>query len=241
MKSTLKTLALTALLAATVTAQAATKELAEKYLRATQVPQMLQAQVDGYTDQYAKGQDAAYRKRIHDFLQRTMGWDALRDEYLALVQATYTEQELNAFIRFINTPLGRSMQEKNTLFASKLTAISAKRVQEVSASKDAANNETQDEQDVRPNELVVVKVEKYQNGDQVYFTGEIQNNGKKVARGVNVEANLFLRDRFVDQYSTYISGGIAPGASRLFKISCGCKGNPPAEHDSFKLQVVAGY
>lgn len=241
MKSTLNALALIGLLAASVTAQAATKALAEKYLRATQTPQMLQAQVDGYTDQYARGQDAAYRKRIHDFLERTMGWDALKDEYFSLVQATYTEQELNAFIRFINTPLGRSMQEKNTLFASKLVAISAKRAQAVSASKDATNNEAQDEQDLKPNELVVVKVEKFQNGDQVYFTGEIQNNGKKVVRGVSVEANLFLRDRFVDQYSTYISGGIAPGASRLFKISCGCKGNPPAEHDSYKLLAVAGY
>lgn len=241
MKQTLKTLFLAALLAASVTAQATTKELAEKYLRATQVPEMLQAQVDGYADQYAKGQDAAYRKRIHDFLQRTMGWDALKDEYLNLVQTTYTEQELNALLRFINTPIGRSMQAKNTTFASKLAAVSAKRVQDLSAEKLSSGDDGQDNSDIKPTELIVVKIEKFQNGDQLYFTGEIQNNSKKIARGVNVEANLFLGDRFVDQYSTYISGGIAPGASRLFKISCGCKGTPPAVHDSHKFQVIAGY
>lgn len=241
MKHTLKTLLLAALLAASATTQATTKELAEKYLRSTQVPEMLQAQVDGYADQYTKGQDPASRKRIHEFLQRTMGWDALKDEYIDLVQTTYTEQELNALLRFINTPAGRSMQAKSTTFASKLATLSAKRVQDFSAEKSAAGDDSQDNADIKANELIVVKVEKFQNGDQVYFTGEIQNNSKKVARGVNVEANLFLGDRFVDQYTTYISGGIAPGASRLFKISCGCKGSPPAEHDSYKFQVIAGY
>lgn len=241
MKQALKTIAIAALVMAGLNAQATTKELAEKYLRATQVPQMLQAQVDSYVNQYAKGQDPAYRSRIHDYLQRTMGWDALKDEYLNLVQTTYTEQEINALIRFLNTPAGRSMQAKNTEFASKLAALSAKRVQEVSAEKAAPGDDSQDGSDIKASELAVVKVEKFQNGDQVYFTGEIRNNSKKVARGVNVEVNLFLGDRFVDQYSTYITGSIQPGASRLFKISCGCKGNPPAEHDAYKLQAIAGY
>lgn len=241
MRNTLRTLILVTLVAVSVTAQATTKELAEKYLRATQVPEMLQAQVDGYADQYAKGQDAAYRKRIHDFLQRTMGWEALKDEYLGLVQTTYTEQEINALLRFINTPVGRSMQAKNTTFVSKLAALSAKRVQDVSAGNFTSGDDGQDNADIKNTELIVIKAEKFQNGDQVYFAGEIQNNSKKIARGVNVEANLFLGDRFVDQYSTYISGAIAPGATRLFKISCGCKGNPPAEHDSYKFQVIAGY
>ncbi len=241
MNRALKAFAFTALFAISFGAQATSKELAEKFLRATQIPEMLQAQIEGYTDQYAKGQDAAYRKRVHEFLERAMGWDALKDDYLQLVQATYSEQELGAFIRFVNTPIGRSMQSKNTIFAGKLGTISAKRVQDLSAGKPPANENVQDEQDFKTNELVVVKVEKFQLGEQVYFTGEIQNNGKKVARGVNIEANLFLGDRFVDQYSTYVTGSIAPGASRLFKISCGCKGNPPAQHDSYKLEVFAGY
>jgi hypothetical protein len=45
---------------------------------------------------------------------------------------------------------------------------------------------------------------------------------------------------FVDQYSTYISGVVPPGATRLFKVSCGCKDSPPAKHDNFKVQVVDG-
>jgi hypothetical protein len=31
------------------------------------------------------------------------------------------------------------------------------------------------------------------------------------------------------------------GKSQCFKISCGCKDTPPAEHDSYKLEVLNGY
>ncbi|PZP38454.1 MAG: hypothetical protein DI585_07315 [Pseudomonas fluorescens] len=203
---------------------------------------MLQAQVEGYTDQYAKGQDATYRKRVHDYLDRVMGWEALKTEYLALVRDTYTEQEINAFLRFVDTPNGRSMKAKNTTFANKLAAIAAKRAQEVAAERQInAESNAADQADATSSDLSLSKIQKFQTGDQIYFTGEITNNGKKLARGISIEANLFLGDKFVDQYSTYVSGAIPAGTSRLFKISCGCKGAPPAEHDSFKLQVIAGY
>jgi len=32
-----------------------------------------------------------------------------------------------------------------------------------------------------------------------------------------------------------------PGASKYFKIDCGCKGSPPAEHDSFEVEVSSVY
>jgi len=225
-----------------ITANATSSVLAEKYLRETQIPAMLEAQVNGYTDQYTKGQDPAYRKQVYDYLQHVMGWNALKDEFLGLVRTTYTDQEINAFLKFANTPAGRSMKSKSTTFANKLAAISAKRVQEVDAERRASNSrESRDDQDVKDNELSITKVEKFQAGDQVYFTGMITNNSKKLARGLSIEANLFLGEKFVDQYSTYVSGAIPAGSSRLFKVSCGCKGSPPAEHDSFKLQVISGY
>ena len=235
-------LATTMALCACLTANATSTALAEKYLRATQMPEMLQAQVEGYTDQYAKGQDAAYRKRVHDYLEQVMGWNALKDEYIGLVRDTYTEAEINAFLKFMNTPHGRSMTAKNKSFASKLAAVSAKRAQDVEAERQASTDQnTQAAQEVSAQELSISKVEKFQSGDQVYFTGEVKNNSQKAVRGVSTEANLFLGEKFVDQYSTYISGTIPAGASRLFKVSCGCKGTPPAEHDSFKLQVISGY
>lgn len=242
MSRLLKIVVTAAALCTCFVANATSTAIAEKYLQATQIPEMLQAQVEGYTDQYAKGQDAAYRKRVHDYLERVMGWDALKEEYVLLVRETYTEREINAFLKFVDTPAGRSMTSKSTVFANKLAAISAKRVQAVEAERQATSHQDpRDDQDVKASELSISKVEQFQSGDQVYFTGELTNNSTKLARGVTIEANLFRGEKFVDQYSTYISGAVPAGATRLFKISCGCKGAPPAEHDSFKLHVISGY
>jgi hypothetical protein len=241
MKNHLNTLALSAALATSLHAHGASGEQAEKYLLATHLPAMLQKQVDGYTEQYAKGQDAAYRQRVHDYLERVMGWEVLKKDYLSIVQDLYTEREINAFLRYASTPEGRSMLGKSATFANRLGAISAKRAQEASAGWQLSGSNGGKDLAASSTDLVVAKVEKFQNGDQVYFTGEISNKGKTPAQSVTVEVNLFRGDRFVDQYSSYITGTIQPGSSRLFKISCGCKGSPPAEHDSFKVLVVGGY
>lgn len=75
---------------------------------------------------------------------------------------------------------------------------------------------------------------------RVFFTGVVKNTGKSRASGVTIEVNLFRGEKFVDQYSTYLSGAIEAGASRYFKISCGCKDSPPVDHDSYKIQVIGG-
>ena len=75
----------------------------------------------------------------------------------------------------------------------------------------------------------------------IAIIGTATNRGKKAAHGVHIQANLFNHDKFVDQYSTYLTGAIEPGKSQYFKISCGCKDSPPAERDSYKLEVLGGY
>jgi hypothetical protein len=84
-------------------------------------------------------------------------------------------------------------------------------------------------------------VEEIKRNGRSYFIGSVKNNGSSPARGVSVEINLFLKNKFVDQYSSYVTGGIEPGEERYFKVSCGCKDEPPAEHDSYKIGVVGGY
>ncbi len=67
------------------------------------------------------------------------------------------------------------------------------------------------------------------------------NTNPQPVRGVQIEANLFKGGKFVDQYSTYVSGSLGPGETRFFKIACGCKDSEPAEHDSFKVSVTSAY
>lgn len=76
---------------------------------------------------------------------------------------------------------------------------------------------------------------------RVWIIGSLKNNGAHAARGLQVQVNMFQGQKFVDQYSTYISDSVEPGQSRYFKIACGCKDSPPAEHDSFKVEVLGGY
>jgi len=89
--------------------------------------------------------------------------------------------------------------------------------------------------------IVVSGVEKMKTGGQTYFVGLLTNKSERAARGLHVEVNLFNKDKFVDQYSTYLTGSLAAGESQHFKINCGCKDNPPAEHTSYKIRVTSGF
>lgn len=84
-------------------------------------------------------------------------------------------------------------------------------------------------------------VEEIKQDGHTYFIGVIKNKNISSVSGVNIEVNLFKKEKFVDQYSSYMSGLIASGEERYFKIACGCKDNPPAEHDSYKIEVIRGY
>jgi hypothetical protein len=217
------------------------KDLVERYFKATQTQKMTEAQVDGYADQYAKGKDAAYKSKVRTYLNSIMGWDALKDEYAALVQETYSEKEIKAALTFMESPIGRSMSQKGIAFSNKMSAIAAKRAQQVAETQASKQESTDEEASADPKFLSVSNVEEMQSGETTYFTGQIHNNGKAPARGINIEANLFLGQKFVDQYSAYVTGAIPPGGVRFFKISCGCKGNPPAKHDSYKIEILNGY
>ena len=89
--------------------------------------------------------------------------------------------------------------------------------------------------------IALTDVSEMKHDGTTMIIGTATNHGKKAAHGIHIQANLFNHDKFVDQYSTYLTGAIEPGKSQYFKISCGCKDTPPAEHDSYKLEVQGGY
>ena len=90
-------------------------------------------------------------------------------------------------------------------------------------------------------DIVLSGVEEIKHDGTTAIVGTATNSGKKPARGIHIQANLFNHGKFVDQYSTYLTGALEAGKSQYFKISCGCKDTPPAEHDSYKLEVLSGY
>ena len=90
-------------------------------------------------------------------------------------------------------------------------------------------------------DIAISGAEEVKHDGVTAIIGTATNHGEKAAHGIHIQANLFNHDKFVDQYSTYLTGAIQPGKSQYFKISCGCKDTPPAEHDSYKLEVLGGY
>jgi hypothetical protein len=96
------------------------------------------------------------------------------------------------------------------------------------------------EEEFSTKDIALSNVEEQKHDGETYIIGAAKNTGHRRARGVDIQANLFLRDKFVDQYSTGI-GELKPGESKYFKITCGCKDSPPAEHDAFKVAVISGY
>ena len=89
--------------------------------------------------------------------------------------------------------------------------------------------------------LIVSDVEEMKAGGQTYFVGLLTNKSDRPARSIHVEVDLFNKNKFVDQYSTYITGTLSAGESQHFKINCGCKGEQPAEHTSYKIRVTSGF
>jgi hypothetical protein len=90
-------------------------------------------------------------------------------------------------------------------------------------------------------DIVLSDIEEQKSGGRVSVIGTLKNTGSRPARGLQIEVELFQKNKFVDQYSTYISGSVRPGETRHFKVACGCGDSPPADHDSFKVEVRGGF
>jgi hypothetical protein len=90
-------------------------------------------------------------------------------------------------------------------------------------------------------DIALSDVEEVKHDGVTAILGTATNHGNTAAHGIDIQANLFNHVKFVDKYSTYIKGSLEPDKSQYFKIFCGCKDTPPAEHDSYKLEVLGGY
>lgn len=217
------------------------KQLVEQYIKQAQAEQQISAQVEGYAQQLSANADPEAKAQIVKYLNATIGWNTIKDQYATLVEKTYTAEELKAALAFLKSPVGSSITKKNQRFAQDLAALIAMNVQQVAKQLSASSTSDGGASSASGNELAAINVEEQNQDGRVYFTGTIENHGKRPARGVQVEVNLFLAGKFVDQYTTYVSGVVVPGSSRYFKVSCGCKDSPPAKHDSFAVNVVEGY
>ena len=89
-----------------------------------------------------------------------------------------------------------------------------------------------------PKSIVLSELQEQNHEGMFAITGLATNSSKDTAGEVVLQADLSNHGSFVDQCTCTISGSIAPGASRHFKIRCNWENKPPVEHDSFKVLVL---
>jgi hypothetical protein len=87
--------------------------------------------------------------------------------------------------------------------------------------------------------LVITSQDEVKRDDGNYILGTIENRGGESVRMASLQADLFDQaGKFVDQCSGYMGSSLKAGEVRNFKVTCGGKDKPVAEHASYKLRVV---
>ena len=218
------------------------KKLVAEYIKASRAEQMIGAEIDTVIRQFTANASPEEKAQMARYINDAMGWNVIKNQFTEIMSNIYTTQELKAALAFKKTPIGDSITIKNIELAQQIAALMSKNMVKM-GEKMAENQESSPTPDAirADTELVVSNIEEHSAEGKTYFTGVVENHGKKPRNSVQVEVNLFMAGKFVDQYSTYISGKVTPAEKRYFKISCGCKDAPPAPHDSYKIQVIEGY
>lgn len=74
--------------------------------------------------------------------------------------------------------------------------------------------------------------------NKIVILGKVRNDGNQTWQGVKIEANFYdVKKNFIDQGSDYISGSIAVGQERNFKISFYSKG-AVARYNHYDIEIV---
>lgn len=218
------------------------RALVEKYMKASNSQENNSALIDSYIRQYGANADSEKKEQLRKYFNQAMGWEVMKEQYASIIAETYTANELKSLIAFLSMPLGKSAGEKYHIYSDKVVAVVARNMMQPSKQQvDMVDSDGEIQTGSELSDISTTDVEEHNLNGQTYFVGIVHNNGKRKVHGVQVEVDLFESGKFVDQYSTYLTGSIAPGTTRYFKIGCGCKDSQPASHDSYKIQIFNGY
>lgn len=67
-----------------------------------------------------------YFNKIFDVMKDEMSWDKMKDDFIQIYMAVYTEQEVNELIAFYESPIGQKTVEKMPQLMQESMAISQK-------------------------------------------------------------------------------------------------------------------
>jgi hypothetical protein len=219
--------------------EASKRKLVDQLMASSGFQEGIEGQIDAYMEMIPSGSSESAKKRWRDLANKTMGWDAIKDGLADLISKTYTEAELSAELHYLESPEGKSAKSKVRQFEHDYALLLADKAKSAAGLGTGSERAQFEAGGSTSSDIVATNVEEHTNGGQTYFTGSLENRGKEAVQHAQVEINLFQDGKFVDQYSTYVSGSVVPGTPRYFKVACGCRDSPPASHNTFKVSESA--
>jgi hypothetical protein len=71
-----------------------------------------------------------HQQLVHDFLEKNIGWDSLKDDVTAMYLEAFTEQELKEMNAFYGSPTGRKVIKRLPELVQQRNRIAMQRMQE---------------------------------------------------------------------------------------------------------------
>lgn len=121
MKLMTATLCLCVLCSGALASDKPDRKLALEYLQAARMEQTMNSSIDAMVSSMYPNANEKEKGEFRAIIEQTVGWEASKEQLLAITTEVYTKQELKAAITFMKSKAGASMTAKNETF-SKLYA-----------------------------------------------------------------------------------------------------------------------
>ena len=100
-----------------------TEELAVEYLVSAGYEGIINSTISGYEAQLSQSFKPEDKNAMHQIMLDSMGWDKTKKQLVGIVASTYSIEELEAGIKYMNSPIGKSTIAKNDMFTKKYTEL----------------------------------------------------------------------------------------------------------------------
>ena len=106
------------------------RKAAEEALVAMNIPGVVQKSIDLQVEAMRTNpMMAAHADAFKTYCLKHLGWDALKDAYVATYAGEFTEEELKAITAFYQTPVGKKMASASPGLETKISKLLQERLQ----------------------------------------------------------------------------------------------------------------
>ncbi len=108
------------------------RQAVERLFQLTDLRQMIEESVDTVADLQLRQnpQLQPHAEALHSFLEKYIGWDALKEDLVAMYQRAFTEPELKEMNAFYGSPTGKKVLAKLPQLVQERNRLAMRRLQQ---------------------------------------------------------------------------------------------------------------